>query len=333
MNKIKTNLQVPNKLVTNKEGNKATVEVYPFETGYAITLAHPIRRVLLASSVGYAPVALKIEGAAHEFDSIKGVLEDMATIIINLKNARFKVAEEALDTPIEYSFTGPKELYAKDLSNDKIEVVTEDAYIATLNEDVNFNFSIIFRKGMGFVSSENIRDSITQDGFIVLDAFFSPIKKAIYNIENVLVEDDPNFEKIVFQVETDGQIDPVDAFKDSINILFNQFAIFTDKFDIQTVTETQEELEEEYQKLKDPIETLNLRGRSFNCLDKTNIKYVGELVLMGVDEITKIKNLGKKSLDEITEKLAEIGFPVEENLPADVKKILEKEIENLKEAQ
>ncbi len=333
MNKIKTNLQVPNKLVTEKEGNRAVIEVSPFEPGYAITLAHPIRRVLLASSVGYAPVALKIEGAAHEFDSIKGVLEDMATIIINLKNARFKVAPDALDIPIEYSFTGSKELYAKDLANDKIEVVTEDAYIATLNEDVKFNFSLIFRKGMGFVASESIRDSIIQDNFIILDAFFSPIKKATYDIENILVEDDPNFEKIVFHVETDGQIDPVDAFKDAVSILFNQFTIFTDKFDIHAITEKKEELNEEYQKLIDPIETLNLRGRSFNCLDKTNIKYVGELVLMGVDEIAKIKNLGKKSLDEITEKLAEIGFPVEENLPADVQKILETEIENLKEEE
>jgi DNA-directed RNA polymerase subunit alpha len=331
MNKIKTKLLVPNKIDIDVDSNKAKVEVYPFERGYGITLAHPIRRVLLASTVGFAPIAIKIDGVAHEFDSIKGVLEDVATFIINLKNVRFKIKDTSVDeVEVSYNFVGPKELYGKDLDNDKVEIVTPEAYIATLNEDVTLNFSLIIKKGMGFVASENIRDEVPSD-YIALDAFFSPIKSAVYDIENILVKDETDFEKVIFTIETDGQIAPDDALKDAVNKLFSQFAIFTEKFDVVQNVEFEEKLDDGYKVLTDTIESLNLRSRSFNCLNNANIKYVGELVLMGSNEIAKIKNLGKKSLDEITEKLESIGFNVNEPLPENVKKLLQKEIEKLKE--
>jgi len=330
MNKIKTKLLVPNKLDIDVDSNKAKVEVYPFEKGYGITLAHPIRRVLLASTVGFAPIAIKIDGVAHEFDSMKGVLEDVATFIINLKNVRFKIKEEVEEVEVSYNFSGSKELFGKDLDNDKIEIVTPEAYIATLNEDAILNFSLIIKKGMGFVASENIRDDIPSD-YIALDAFFSPIKSAVYDIENILVEDETDFEKVIFTIETDGQIAPDDALKDAVNKLFSQFAIFTEKFDVVQNVEFEENLDDEYKILTDTIDSLNLRSRSFNCLNNAAIKYIGELVLMGSNEIAKIKNLGKKSLDEITEKLDSIGFNVNEPLPDNVKKLLKKEIEKLKE--
>jgi DNA-directed RNA polymerase subunit alpha len=329
MNKIKTKLSVPNKLEIDVEGNKARVEIYPFERGYGITLAHPIRRVLLASTIGFAPVAIKIEGVAHEFDSIKGVLEDVATFIINLKNVRFKINEED-EVTVDYTFNGPKELYGKDLSNDKVEIVNPDAYIATLNEDATLNFSLIIKKGMGFVASENIRDSIP-DEYIALDAFFSPIKNAVYEIENVLVKDETDFEKVIFTIETDGQVAPDEALKDAVNKLFAQFTIFTERFDVNQSVELEEKLDDSYRVLTNSIDSLNLRSRSFNCLNNANIKYVGELVLMGSNEIANIKNLGKKSLDEITEKLESIGFSINEPLPDNVKRLLQKEIEKLKE--
>jgi DNA-directed RNA polymerase subunit alpha len=329
MNKIKTKLSVPNKLEIDVEGNKARVEIYPFERGYGITLAHPIRRVLLASTIGFAPVAIKIDGVAHEFDSIKGVLEDVATFIINLKNVRFKINEED-EVTVDYTFNGPKELYGKDLSNDKVEIVNPDAYIATLNEDATLNFSLIIKKGMGFVASENIRDSIP-DEYIALDAFFSPIKNAVYEIENVLVKDETDFEKVIFTIETDGQVAPDEALKDAVNKLFAQFTIFTERFDVNQSVELEEKLDDSYRVLTNSIDSLNLRSRSFNCLNNANIKYVGELVLMGSNEIANIKNLGKKSLDEITEKLESIGFSINEPLPDNVKRLLQKEIEKLKE--
>jgi len=335
MNKIKTKLLIPNKLDIDVKGNKARVEIYPFERGYGITLAHPIRRILLASTIGYAPIAIKIEGASHEFESIKGGLEDVATFIINLKNVRFRIKDASKnEVEVHYNFNGPKEIYGKDLVNDLVDIANPDEYVATLNEDAVLNFSLIIRKGMGFVPSENIREeeSISEE-YIPLDAFFSPIKNAVYEIENILVEDDTDFEKIIFDIETDGQVSPDEALKDAVNKLFSQFAIFTEKFDVTQNVEFDEKLDDKYRVLTNSIDSLNLRSRSFNCLENAKIKYIGELVLMGSNEIAKIKNLGKKSLDEITEKLEGIGFSLNESLPENVKKLLKTEIEKLKDNQ
>ena len=331
MNKIKTEVLIPSEFSFQKNDNKAEIEIYPFEAGFGVSVAHPIRRTLIAASLGYAPVAIQIEGVKHEFDSLKGMLEDVASFIINLKNIRFKIKDDTKDEiRVDYSFNGPKEIKGKDLITDEIDIVTADEYIATLNEEGVLNLSIIVKKGMGFVAVENYRDELPE-GFIGLDAYFSPVKKVIYNIENVLVEDDPNFEKVIFEVETDGQIDPVDAFKDAINTYLNQFTVFSKEFKFETKQEENIELPEEYNILFEPIEDLNLRSRSFNALDRAGIKYVGELVSMGKEKIANVKNLGTKSLEEIYDKLDEIGFSLSKTLPLNIKKIIEEKLEKLKE--
>ena len=331
MNKIKTEVLIPSEFSFQKNDNKAEIEIYPFEAGFGVSVAHPIRRTLIAASLGYAPVAIKIEGVKHEFDSLKGMLEDVASFIINLKNIRFKIKDDTKDeVEVHYHFNGPKEIKGKDLINDEIDIVTPDEYIATLNEEGELNLSIIIKKGMGFVAVENYRDTLPE-GFIGLDAYFSPIKKVIYNIENVLVEDDPNFEKVIFEVETDGQIDPVDAFKNAINTYLNQFSVFSKEFKLETKQEENIELPEEYNILFEPIENLNLRSRSFNALDRAGIRYVGELVSMGKEKIANVKNLGTKSLEEIYDKLEEIGFSLSKTLPLNIKKIIEEKLEKLKE--
>ena len=333
MNKIKTKLLIPNKLDIDVDGNKAKVEIYPFEKGYGITLAHPIRRILLASTVGFAPVAIKIQGASYEFDSIKGVLEDVATFIINLKNIRFKIKDPAVDEiEVAWTFVGPKELFGSDLSNDLVEIVTPDDYIATLNEEGELKLTLLIKKGLGFVAVENYRDELPE-GFIGLDAYFSPIKRVVYNIENVLVEDDPNFEKVIFEVETDGQIDPIDAFKEAITVMYSQISVFNKVFDLSAVKMV-EQAEEETVDLKDliqPIDDLNLSARSFNSLDRANIKFLGELVLMSAVEVENIKNLGKKSLEEVSEKLGSLGYPINETLPENIASALRKKLEQIKE--
>ena len=331
MNKIKTEVLIPTEFSYEKDANKARVEVYPFESGFGVSVAHPIRRTLIAATKGYAPIALKIEGVKHEFDSLKGMLEDVASFIINLKNVRFKIKDPSKDEiVVNYHFVGPKEIRGSDLNNDEVEVVTPEEYIATLNEEGELNLSLIIKKGMGFVAVENYRDELPE-GYIGLDAYFSPIKKAVYDIENMLVEDDPNFEKVIFQVETDGQIDPIDAFKDAINTYLNQFVIFSKEFKIETQASNEVELGEEYNILFESIDNLNLRSRSYNALDRAGIKFIGELVLMGKEKIANIKNLGAKSLEEIFEKLEEIGFSLNKPLPLEVKKIIEEKIEKLKE--
>jgi len=329
MNKIKTEVLIPSDVSFKEDGNKANIEVYPFEAGFGISVAHPIRRTLIASTPGFAPIALRIEGVKHEFDSLKGMLEDVASFIINLKNIRFKI-KEGDEAVVEYAFAGPKEVKGSDLANDLVDIVTPDEYIATLNEEAELKLTLIIKKGMGFVAVENFRDEIPE-GFIGLDAYFSPIKKVVYNIENMLVEDDPSFEKVIFEVETDGQISPVDAFKNAVNNYLNQFSIFSKEFKLEQKTSQNVELDEVYNVLFEPIENLNLRSRSFNALDRAGIKHVGELVLMGKEKISNIKNLGTKSLEEIFDKLEEIGFTLNKALPLDVKKAIEDKLSQLKE--
>jgi len=330
MNKIKTEILIPSEFSYEKKDNFARIEVYPFEAGFGVSVAHPIRRTLITATLGYAPIALKIEGVKHEFDSLKGMLEDVASFIINLKNIRFKIKDDKDEVRVEYTFIGPKEIRGEDLINEEVDVVTPDEYIATLNEEGELKLTLIIKKGMGFVAVENFRDQLPE-GFIGLDAYFSPIKKVVYNIENILVEDDPNFEKVIFEVETDGQIDPIDAFKDAINNYLNQFSVFSKEFKLETKKVESVELPEEYNILFSSIDELNLRSRSYNALDRAGIKFIGELVLMGKEKIANIKNLGTKSLEEIFEKLEDIGFSLSKPLPLDIKKAIEEKLSKLKE--
>jgi DNA-directed RNA polymerase subunit alpha len=255
---------------------QAKITAYPFESGFAITLAHPLRRLLLSSSVGYAPIAVKIEGASHEFDSLRGMLEDIAIFIINLKNIKFKITSDESQVVAEYSFDGPKEIKGSDLANSDLEIVSPDAHLATINSDCNLTFSVIIQKGIGYTPSEDIRDMIGTD-YIPIDAFFTPVKKVVYSIEKMLVEDNPNFEKAVFDIYTNGQISPIDAFKESVSVMYSQMSVFNKVFDLSEVTVNDNG--EEPLELKDlvvKIEDLNLSARSFNSLDRSGLKYLGE---------------------------------------------------------
>jgi len=331
MRKIKTAPFLPNEVEINKiSDTKAQVIAYPFESGYAVTLAHPLRRLLLGSSIGYAPISLKIEGAAHEFDSIRGMHEDIAVFIINLKNIRFRIKDGLERAVVNYSFKGPMEVSAKDLVNDQVDVVNPESPLATLNEDGELNFTLEIAKGIGYVPSEDLRDEVDGSA-IALDAFFTPVRKANYVIENVLVEDNPDYEKIVFDIETDGQISPVEAFANALETMHKQMSVFNKVLDINLDQETDNAGSNELKKFLVPIETLGLSARSSNSLDRAGIKYLGELVLMSENEIKEIKNLGKKSLDEIQEVLASHGFDAEFELDEETRNLLVSKIEQLKE--
>lgn len=328
MKKIKTTPLAPQEFeVEQISENEANIMAYPFETGYAVSLAHPLRRFLLSSSVGYAPIAIKIEGAKHEFDSVRGMLEDISDFILNLKEIRFKLSNDANEAEINYSFAGPCEVYGRDLNNDDVEIVTPDAHLATLNEDATLNFSIKIAKGIGYVPSEDTNDEV-EDGYIALDAFFTPVKSATYKIENVLVEDNPNFERVVFTIKTDGQISPLDAFRNSLEVMYAQLAVFNSEISVKAPTAI-ERVEENplVKKLTTSIDSLGLSARSFNCLDRSNIKLIGEIVLMSTNDLKNVKNLGKKSYDEIVDKVQEFGFAVGADLSDDVVSALKKKIE------
>ena len=328
MKKIKTTPLAPQEFeVEQISENEANIIAFPFETGYAISLAHPLRRFLLSSSVGYAPIAIKIEGAKHEFDSVRGMLEDISDFILNLKDIRFKLTDEVTEAEISYSFSGPCTVKGSDLNNDEVEVVTPDLHLATLNEDSTLNFNIKIAQGIGYVPSENTNDEL-EEGYIALDAYFTPVRSATYSIENVLVEDNPNFERVVLNIRTDGQISPLDAFRNSLEVMYAQLAVFNSEISIKAPT-TIERVEEnpDLKKLTTHIDSLGLSARSFNCLDRSDIKLIGEITLMSHSDLKNVKNLGKKSYDEIVEKVQEFGYAVGADLADDVVSALKKKIE------
>jgi DNA-directed RNA polymerase subunit alpha len=328
MKKIKTTPLAPQEFeVEQISENEANIMAYPFETGYAISLAHPLRRFLLSSSVGFAPIAIKIEGARHEFDSVRGMLEDISDFILNLKDIRFKLNNEVEEAEVNYSFVGPCIITGKDLVNDEVAIVTPEVHLATLNEDSTLNFSIKIAKGIGYVQSEDIGIEL-EENYIALDAFFTPVRSATYEIENVLVEDNPNFERVIINIKTDGQISPLDAFRNSLEVMYAQLAVFNSEISIKAPA-TIERVEEnpDIKKLSTTIDSLGLSARSFNCLDRSNIKLIGEIALMSTNDLKNVKNLGKKSYDEIVEKVQEFGFAVGGDFADDVVSAIKKKIE------
>lgn len=332
MNTIKVEPYIPTDInIEEVSTNRIKISAYPFESGYAITFAHPIRRLLFSSSVGYAPIALKIQGVTHEFDSIRGIVEDVSHFISNLKNIRFLIKDKDLDrASLHYEFKGPMVLSANELNNEVVSVVNPDAYLATINENAVLSFSLIVRKGIGYVPSESIRGTIEED-YIPLDAYFTPVKKAVYEIENMLVEDNPAYEKVIFDIETDGQIEPLAVFKEAISIMHKQMSIFG--VDLSVSVGSNKNIAEDSGELKTlmiKIDSLSLSARCFNCLDRSGLKYVGELVIMTENELKNIKNMGKKSYDEIAEKLEELGYPVGGEVADDILQLLNRKLAKLK---
>ena len=315
--------------IEDNESSYAKISMFPFSSGYAITLAHPIRRLVMSSTPGYSPIAIKIEGAKHEFDNIVGMIEDIAIFIVNLKSIRFRLKNPSLEEcTVSYSFNGHRDIKGEDLNNDDIEVTTLDRHLASLNSDGDLVFSILVRKGIGYVPSEHFKDELPE-GYIPIDAFFSPVKTATYKIEKMLVNDDPSFEKATFEVFTDGQIDPVEAFKNAVVNMNSQMSVFRQIVDMDTTVLRKPVLMNDDTDIKDllvRIEDLNLSARSFNSLDNNNIQYLGQIILMSSTELRSVRNLGKKSYEEILEKVKEYNFTLSYPLSDQRRRLFEEEV-------
>ena len=332
MRNITTSAYTPTQFsVENINDTTAKISAWPFEIGYGITLAHPLRRLLYASTVGFAPTALHIEGVSHEFDSMRGMLEDVTLFIINLKKLRFKLKNDADKEIVSFKFKGPKEIHGEDLNNELVEVVNADGYLATINEDAELDFTLIIEKGIGYVPSEETRALNPDISYIALDAFFTPVKEAVYDIEKVLFEDNPDYEKVVFTITTDGQISPNKAFENALEAMYRQLSVFNKITNAGAIIKKQAAADElENQKLTQSITDLNLSARSFNCLEKAEIRYIGELALMSLTELAALKNLGKKSLEEIKSVMESIGMPVGTSKFSENKELISKKIAELK---
>ena len=285
--------------------------VEPLEHGFGQTLGNSLRRVLLSSLPGVAVSSIRIEGIQHEFSAVPGVKEDVAEIILNLKELSAKLYCDGPKT-VSINVKGPCELTAAALAvDDQIEVVNRDLHIATLDNGATLNMEITMNHGRGYVSADrNKAQRPGVIGVIPIDSIYTPVYKVNYTVENTRVGNMTDFDKLTLEVWTDGTISPRDAVSLGAKILCDHFALFTDLSDAMggksTVVEKAETQRDKVLELT--IEELDLSVRSFNCLKRANINTVEDLISKTEDDMMKVRNLGRKSLEEVINKLAMMGL-------------------------
>lgn len=310
--------QKPDKVIMiQSDDNHGKFEFRPLEPGYGITVGNALRRILLSSLEGYAISSIKIEGVDHEFSTIKGVIEDVTEIILNLKQVRFKkLIEDAENEKIIVSLTGQTEFKAGDLNRflSGFEVLNSDLTICTMEPDVKFQIEINIIKGRGYVPAEENQPEDAPFGLISTDAIFTPIKNVKYAVENFRVEQKTDYEKLVLEIETDGSIHPKDALQEAAKILIYHFMLFSDeKITLDTEDKFEnEEFDEEVlhmrQLLKTNLMDLDLSVRALNCLKAAEVDSLGELVKFNKNDLLKFRNFGKKSLTELEDLLTSMGL-------------------------
>ncbi len=284
----------------------------PFERGYGHTIGNSLRRILLSSLEGAAVTAVRVKGAVHEFTAIKGVREDVIHIILNLKKLRVKLYSQGPET-LRLKIKRGGEVYAKDIEpNNQVEILTPDLVIATIDDGVEFEMEMEISKGRGYVPAERLKKEGQPLGTIPVDALFSPVSKVHYEVENARVGQMTDYDKLIVEVWTDGSVTPGDALAYSAKILKDSLSIFI-TFDEQEVPSVaapvkSEESAKMDELLQQPVDIIELSVRASNCLKVAKIRTIGELVSKSEDELLSYKNFGKKSLDEIRERLKEMGL-------------------------
>jgi DNA-directed RNA polymerase subunit alpha len=303
------------KVDVNDEGEHyARFVVEPLERGFGITIGNALRRVLLSALPGASVFAVEIEGVRHEFSAIEGVEEDVTAIVLNLKDLVLKIDDKNADVKIlKVDFKGPGVLKAGDLELPALtKVVNPELEIAHLNEKGHIVMSVYAGIGRGYITSEanKLDRKINKIGVIPTDSNYSPVKKVAYSVEPTRVEHDSKFDKLTLEVTTDGSVKPHEALALASQLLVAHFNEFTKLDDlVKSYKLVKEEVKTEENKYQDMmIEELDLSVRSNNCLKRAGISTVMELTQKSEDEMMKVRNLGKKSLKEVKEKLASIGL-------------------------
>ncbi|RYD54804.1 MAG: DNA-directed RNA polymerase subunit alpha [Sphingobacteriales bacterium] len=313
------NFQKPDKIVLQKATDfEAQFEFRPLEPGYGVTIGNALRRVLLSSLEGYAITAIKIAGADHEFATIKGVLEDVTEIILNLKQVRLKKAVEGDVTTdrVELTIKGQENFTAGMIGEalPNFEVMNPELVICNMDATATFQIELHIGKGRGYVPAEENRPKDAPLGIIAIDSIYTPIKNVKYSIENTRVEQRTDFEKLIMEVITDGTIHPEEAVKEASRILIQHLMIITDEnISLDTKREEKESIVDEEtlqlrKVLNTPLEDLELSVRAFNCLKAAKINSLSELVQYTQEELMKFRNFGQKSLSEIEQVLNERGL-------------------------
>ena len=285
-------------------------EFRPLEPGYGLTVGNALRRVLLSSLEGFAITSVKLENVEHEFSTISGVVEDVTEIILNLKQIRFKrQIDEIEEEKVTLSIGGQEQLKAADFQKfiSGFQVLNPDLVICNLGKNVQMNMEITIEKGRGYVPAEENKKTNAEIGMIAIDSIFTPIKNVKYSIENFRVEQKTDYEKLIFEVVTDGSIHPKDALTEAAKILIHHFLLFSDEritLEADEIAQAETYDEESLhmrQLLKTKLVDMDLSVRALNCLKAAEVDTLGDLVSYNKNDLMKFRNFGKKSLTELEE--------------------------------
>jgi|SRR6056297_334036 len=298
------------------EGTYGKIVVEPLERGYGITIGNSLRRILLSSLPGVAVKWIKIDGVLHEFSTVAGVSEDVVDIILNLKELSAKIHSDELVKEVRIEKKGPGIITAGDIIADAdVEILNPDMYIATIDEDAEMNMVLGISRGRGYVSAEGNKDEEMPIGVIPVDSIYTPVKKVNYKVEDTRVGHVTDFDKLTLEVWTDGSISPDEAVSLGSKIMnehLNLFICLTESIgDVEIMVEKEEDKKEKV--LEMTIEELDLSVRSYNCLKRAGINTVEDLIQKTEDDMMKVRNLGKKSLEEVREKLIELELVLKQD--------------------
>jgi DNA-directed RNA polymerase subunit alpha len=311
--------QKPDKIVLQKATDfEGLFEFRPLEPGFGVTIGNALRRVLLSSLEGYAITAVRISGVDHEFSTIKGVIEDVTEIVLNLKQIRFKktTEEDLQQEKILLSIKNRDDVRAGDIekASSNFRIMNPDLVICRMERSVKLDMEIIVQKGRGYVPAEENEVKDAPIGTIATDAIFTPIKNVKYSVENTRVEQKTDYEKLIMEISTDGTIHPEEAIKEAARILIQHLMLISDEnitFDSKEKKEddvVDEHILHMRKLLKTPLEDLDLSVRAYNCLKAAKISSLSELVKYDTNELLKFRNFGRKSLMEIEALINEKGL-------------------------
>lgn len=310
--------QKPDKVIMlDSSDNKGSFEFRPLEPGYGVTIGNSLRRILLSSLEGFAITSIRIDGVNHEFSTIPGVLEDVTEIVLNLKQVRFKrQIETNTNERVIVNVQNQGVLTAGDIGKflTGFQVLNPEVIICHMESSVKFNMEVFIDKGRGYVPADENKQAGAAIGTIAIDAIFTPIKNVKYFIEDFRVEQKTDYEKLVFEITSDGSITPKDALKEAAKILIYHFMLFSDE---KITLDTEEKMAtEEFdetslhmrQLLKTRLVDMDLSVRALNCLKAADVDTLGELVQFNKNDLLKFRNFGKKSLTELEELVANKGL-------------------------
>ena len=293
----------------SQDGTYGKFIIEPLERGFGNTLGNALRRVLLSSLPGVAVTTIKIEGIQHEFSTIPGVTEDVSEIILNLKALSAKLYSEQMKT-VTIDVKGPCEVKAKDIVvDDELEFVDPEAHIATLNEDAHLQMTLTVDSGRGYVSADKNKYPNMPIGVIPIDSIFTPIKKVNYSVSDTRVGQITDYDKLTLEVWTDGSVQPDEAISLAAKILTEHLTLFVGLTEqVTTIAFTDQEDDKKEKVLEMTIEELDLSVRAYNCLKRAGINTISELVQRNQEDMMKVRNLGRKSLEEVEQKLEALGL-------------------------